>query len=132
MTDDMGVLDDVYRKLKKNKDLMKLLGNPKTEGEINRRIRRELTPLSYATVDNVNFVSIYFSSATETDNIYVLRGFLCVDYYAKSRADLKAMKRIITEELREEDFFVGSCYNLPSDTKGVYKYAQRYRPLMFA
>ena len=35
MTDDMGVLDDVYRKLKKNKDLIKLLGNPKTEGEGN-------------------------------------------------------------------------------------------------
>lgn len=132
MTDDFGLLDEVYSMLCKNRELMALLGSPKTPSERNNKIRREITPLSFVTVENLNFMSIYLSSTTETDNIYVVRAFLNVDYYAKSREELAKIKRLVTETLREKDYFAGSMYSIPSETKGVYSYTQKFRPLIFA
>lgn len=132
MTDDLGLLDDLYHQFCQNTDLMKLLGNPQTPQARNDRIRRELTPLSYATTNNVNFISIYLSSATETENIYVVRAYLHVEYYTKSREDLAKIKRLVTEILRDNGYFATSMYNLPSETKGIYRYIQSFRPLIFA
>ena len=103
MYGDLELLDVLYERLYKNADLVKLLGNPQTPVERNERIRREITPVKFATVDKLNFISMYFSSATETDNIYVVRGFLCVDYFAKSREELckiQAVAKQIFEENR--------------------------------
>lgn len=132
MTDDLGLLDDLYHQFCQNADLMKLLGSPQTPQARNDRIRRELTPLSYATTNNVNFISMYLSSATETENIYVVRAYLHIEYYTKSREDLAKIKRLVTEILRDNGYFAVSMFNLPSETKGIYRYVQSFRPLIFA
>lgn len=132
MTEDLELLNVLYAKFCKNDELMGLLGNPKTPKERVARIHREITPLEYATEKNVNFISMYLSSATETDNIYVVRAFLNMDYYAASREELARMKRIVTEILRDMDIFCVSTYNVPSDTKGVYRYKQMFRPLIWS
>ena len=105
MTGDLELLNVLYAKFCKNDELMGLLGNPKTPKERVARIHREITPLEYATEKNVNFISMYLSSATETDNIYVVRAFLNVDYYAASREQLARMKSIVTEILRDMDMY---------------------------
>jgi hypothetical protein len=132
MLDDMDLLDEIYAACWKNTELTALLGNPKTAAERSARIHREVTPLSYATADNVNFISMYFNSATETDNIYAIRGFLIVDYYGKSRGDIKRMKKIVTEIMQDKDIFCTSRGSIPSDAKGVYIYSEKYRPLIWA
>lgn len=132
MRDDLDLLNVLYAKFCQNDELMELLGNPKTPEERVARIHREITPLEYATVDNVNFISMYLSSATETDNLYVVRAFLNIDYFAGSREDLARMKRIVTEILRGMDIFCTSMYNVPSDAKGVYRYKQMFRPLIWS
>ena len=132
MRNDLDLLDVLYKKFCQNDELMELLGNPQTTDEKVARIHREITPLEYATVDNVNFISMYLSSATETDNIYVVRAFLNIDYYAGSPSDMARMKSIVTEILRGMDIFCTSMYNVPSDTKGVYRYKQMFRPLIWS
>lgn len=132
MIDDMDLLNVLYSKFCKNEELMALLGNPKTPEERNARIHREIMPLDYATSENVNFISMYLSSATETDNQYVTRGFLNIDYFTSSRSDLGKIKRIVTDILQEMDIFCCSMYNAPSITKGVYRYSQKFRPLLWA
>ena len=132
MRDDLELLNVLYKKFCQNDELMELLGNPQTPEERVARIHREITPLEYATADNVNFISMYLSSATETDNLYVVRAFLNIDYYAGSREELARMKSIVTEILRGMDIFCTSMYNAPSDTKGVYRYKQMFRPLIWS
>lgn len=132
MNDDLGLLNVLYKKFCQNDELMELLGNPQTPEERVARIHREITPLEYATADNVNFISMYLSSATETDNLYVVRAFLNIDYFAASREEMAQMKSIVTEILRDMDIFCTSMYNVPSDTKGVYRYKQMFRPLIWS
>ena len=132
MNDDLGLLNVLYKKFCQNDELMELLGNPQTPEERVARIHREITPLEYATADNVNFISMYLSSATETDNLYVVRAFLNIDYYAASREELARIKSIVTEILRDMEIFCTSMYNVPSDTKGVYRYTQKFRPLIWS
>nr|DAM93972.1 MAG TPA: hypothetical protein [Caudoviricetes sp.] len=132
MLDDMELLDTVYAACWKNAELTALLGNPTTPKARSERIHREITPMSYATADNVNFISMYFSSATETDNIYAIRGFLTVDYYCKSHGDIKKLKRIVTQILQDMDIFCTSRASIASDVKGVFIYSEKYRPLIWA
>lgn len=132
MLSDRELLNTIYKKLWENQDLSKLLGSPKNAAERNLRIHRGITPLSYATADNVNFISIYLSSATETDNIYVVRAFLNVDYYGRSHSDLMAMSEIVNDILQRMDIFCTSKYDIASDTKGVYRYTQKFRPLIWS
>ena len=132
MYGDLELLDVLYERLYKNADLVKLLGNPQTPVERNERIRREITPVKFATVDKLNFISMYFSSATETDNIYVVRGFLCVDYFAKSREELCKIQAV-TKQIFEENYLLRTSFrNEDSYTKGVFWYIEHYRPLVYA
>ena len=132
MYGDLELLDVLYERLYKNADLVKLLGNPQTPVERNERIRREITPVKFATVDKLNFISMYFSSATETDNIYVVRGFLCVDYFAKSREELCKIQAV-AKQIFEENYLLRTSFrNEDAYTKGVFWYVERYRPLIFA
>lgn len=132
MTDDMSLADKIYDKLRKNTEFMKLLGKPKTATERNMKIRREICPLDFATADNVNFICIYLSSATETANVFVTRGFLNIDFYAKNREECRKMKNIVMEIMNELDMHCVSMYQEESDTKGVFKYTQKYRPLLWS
>lgn len=132
MNDSFELLDNLYDKFLQNDKLMELLGNPQEVEEQSAKIRKEVTPLDYATEENVNFISMYLSSATETDNIYVVRAFLNIDYFAGTPYDLAEMTRIVTEILREQDIFCTSMYSMPSDTKGVYRYTQKFRPLIWS
>ena len=132
MLDDMELLDELYAACWKNAELASLLSNPSTPKERSERIHREITPMSYATAEKVNFISMYFGSATETDNIYVIRGFLIVDYYARSRNDIKKMKSLVSEILQDKDIFRVSAGSIPSETKGVFIYSEKYRPLVWA
>ena len=132
MYGDLELLDVLYERLYKNADLVKLLGNPQTPVERNERIRREITPVKFATVDKLNFISMYFSSATETDNIYVVRGFLCVDYFAKSREELCKIQAV-AKQIFEENYLLRTSFrNEDSYTKGVFWYIEHYRPLVYA
>lgn len=126
------LLNEIYKKMWQDEGLAALLGNPKTPQEKRSRIIRGVTPLSYATADHVNFINLYLSSATETDNLYVVRAFLNVDYYGRSHADLMKMSQIVSELLQKMDIFCTSMYDIPSDTKGVYRYTQKFRPLVWA
>ena len=132
MYGDLELLDELYDRLYRNADLVKLLGDPKTPVERNERIRREITPVKLATADKVNFVSMYFSSATETDNVYVARGFLNVDYYAKSREDLRKIQTLVKAVFEDNYLLRVSFQNVESYTKGVFCYTEKYRPLIFA
>lgn len=132
MIDEMELADEIYAKLIKNNEFLGLIGNPKTAADRNKRIRREICPVDYATVENVNFICIYLTSATETENIWVTRGFLNVDYYTKNREDCRKMKRIVMDILNDMDMHCVSMYNEESDTKGIFKYTQRYRPLLWS
>lgn len=132
MTDDMELSDLIYEKLIQNKEFMNLVGNPKTAKERNVRIRREICPMEYATAENVNFISMYLSSATETDNLYVTRGFFNIDFYTKNREDCRKMKTIVMDIMNSMDFHCVSMYNTQADAKGVFKYTQKYRPLLWS
>ena len=132
MTDDLDLLDDLYKRFLADPELFTLLGSPKSPEERNERVHRELTPMSYATINRVNFISIYLSSATETDNKYVVRGFLNVEFYGKSRTDIKKMKKRVESIMDDLDMTCTSKYNVPSDTKGIHRYTLKYRPLVWA
>lgn len=131
MTTDYGYLDMIYTQMCGNAKLMNLLGNPKSATERNEKIHRFITPLEYATKDKLNFLSIYFSSTTETDNDYVVRGYFTVDYYAKSRSDMNKMLEVVREIMGENDIRYQSSHQIASDTKGVYRYRDIFRPLIF-
>lgn len=132
MYGDLELLDVMYNKLWKAEGLAELLGDPKTPRERNERIRREITPDKLVTVDKVNFLSMYFSAAIETNNIYVVRGFLHVDYYTKNREDLRKIQRIVKREFEKNYLLRTSFCNFESYTKGVVCYEEKYRPLIFA
>lgn len=132
MLSNRELLNEIYKKLWQNEKLVKLLGNPKTPAERTERIKRGITPLTFATADKVNFINIYLSSATETDNIYVDRAFLNVTYYGKTYNDLMDMSEIVHDILQDMDIFCSSMYDVASDVKGVYIYTQKYRPMIWA
>lgn len=132
MTYDDELIDDLYKEMTKDKELMEVLKKPKTAKEKNLRIRRELTPLSEATAENVPFLSMYLSSCTETDNVYVTRAFLTVDFYAGSIAELKKLKKAVRNIFEPKGLLSESQHSVASDTKGVYRYRIIYRPLIWA
>lgn len=132
MYGDLEILDELYQKLWRNEELVGLLGNPKTPVERNERIRREITPVKLITVDKLNFISMYFSSATETDNIYVVRGFLDVEYYTRNREELRKIQSIVNAVFEDNYLLRVSFGNQETYTKGVFCYYERYRPLIFA
>ena len=132
MIDDMDLLDEIYFALKTNDRFCELVGRPKTTQLWEEKIRREICPDDEVSASKLNFISIYLSSATETDNVYVSRGFLNVDYYCKSRIECREMKRIVKSVLEDMGMFCTSMYNTASGIKGVYKYTQKYRPLVWA
>ena len=129
---DDELIDLLYDKMAKDKELMAVLKNPSSQKGLNLRIRRELTPLSEATAANVPFIAMYLSSSTETDNIYVTRAFLNIDFYASNRSEMKKLKSHVRRVLETENLLTVSQYNQPSETKGVYRYTQKYRPLIWA
>jgi len=132
MYGDIEILDVLYQQLYQQPDLVTLLGNPKTPVERNEKIRREITPVKLITVDKLNFISLFFSSATETDNIYVVRGFLNVEYFTKNREDLRKIQ-VIVNSVFEDNFLLRVSFgNSDAYTKGVFCYYERYRPLVFA
>lgn len=131
MTDD-ELIDDLYSAMTKDEELMKILGMPKTSKERNLRIRRELTPLSEATSDNVPFLSLYLSSSTETENVYITRAFLNVDFYARNRAEMKKLKSHVRRIFENKSLLSESQYDIASDTKGVYRFTMKFRPLIWA
>ena len=47
---------------------------------------------------------MYLSSATETDNLYVTRGFFNIDFYTKNREDCRKMKTIVMDIMNSMDF----------------------------
>lgn len=132
MTNDFDLLDEVYLNLYKQADLITLLDSPQTPEEKNERIRRELSPLDFVTIDQTNFICLYFSSATETDNIFVSRSFFHVDYFAKSRSDLKKLSAIVNRTMNQLHFLRTSFYHESSFTKGIFRYCEIFRPLIFA
>ena len=132
MYGDLELLDELYRKLWQNEELVGLLGDPKTPLERNERIRREITPVKLVTVDKLNFISIYFSAATETQNVYVVRGFLDVEYYARSREDLRKIQAVVKGVFEDNYLLRVSFGNRDSYTKGIFCYYERYRPLVYA
>ena len=132
MYGDIEILDVLYQQLYQQPELVTLLGNPKTPIERNEKIRREITPVKLITVDKLNFISLFFSSATETDNIYVVRGFLNVEYFTKNREDLRKIQ-VIVNSVFEDNFLLRVSFgNSDAYTKGVFCYYERYRPLVFA
>ena len=132
MKEDFELLDELYEEFCNNEELMTLLGSPRTPNQKNERVRRKICPLEYATADKVNFISMYFSSGTLTENPYVLRGYLCVDYFTRNQEDLKKIRAIVHKVMEEHYIFRCSFYDVASDTKGVYRYADRFRPLCWA
>lgn len=130
MTNDFKFLDELYIELCKNKKLMKLLGNPRTAQARNERIRRSQAPLDFISDKNMNFISIHFSSSTETENYYVVRGFLHVDYYAKSREDVIEMANEVREILAKQGHRRSSSYDDGAIAKGVIHYRDTFRPLL--
>ena len=133
MTNDELFLDELYKEFVRDKDLMSLLGNPTTATGRNKKIRRGVTPLEYATSDAVNFLSMHFSSSTETDNWYVTRGFLHIDYYVKDRkAGMKikqAVRRILS---KKHQLHRASGRDVGAIAKGVLFYRDTFRPLLRA
>lgn len=144
MTSDDKLLDVLFSKLCKNEELRKELGikaNPTGSKEemnkfwkkCNDKIHRQITPLDYATSDKLNFISMYYSGSTETDNDYVVRGFLQVDYYAKNRESAVKIKNLVREIFKEydEDIRYQNGYSIASPTKGIFHYRDTFRPLLF-
>ena len=132
MYGDLEILDVLYERLYRNEELIALLGSPKTAVERNEKIRREITPVKLITIDKANFISMYFSSATETDNVYVARGFLNVDYYTKSREDLRKIQELVKGVFEENYLLRVSFRNVETYAKGVHCYTEKYRPLVYA
>ena len=132
MYGDLELLDVLYQQLYQNRELVGLLGNPNTPIERNEHIRREITPVKLITVDKLNFISMYFSSATETDNIYVARGFLIVEYYTHTREELRQIQSIVKSVFENNYLLRVSFGNAEAYTKGIFCYSERYRPLVFA
>lgn len=126
------VINTLYKDILKNSDLYKLLGSPKTPEERNERVRRDITPLYYETADKVNFLSIYSTSTTETDNMFFTRAFLNIDFFCKSIADRDKMVKLIGDITLDEDIICTSQHTIASDTKGVYRYRMVFRPLVWS
>jgi len=122
----------IYKKLWEDKELAKMLGNPKSPQGRSERIRMGITPLSYATADKVNFISMYISSTTETENKHAVRAFLNIDYYGKTFSDSLRMSEIVGGIMEDLDIMCDSSYDVASDTKGVYIYTQKYRPIIWS
>ena len=131
MTDD-DYIDKIYSLMIADKELMGILGNPKTPKEKNLRIRRELTPLSEATAENVPLISLYITSTTETENIWLSRAFLNADIYAKNRAEMKVIKKCVKRIFESTGQLSESQHDIKSDTKGVSRYRFIYRPIIEA
>ena len=132
MMTDSELVNFLYKQFCENAELMKLLGSPKTAKARQEKIRRGITPLSYVTEDKVNFISIHYSSFTETENIYVIRGFLHIEYFTRNREDLDKIRVIVKEIMLKNDLICGSSYDVASDIKGVIQYTDKFRPLCFA
>lgn len=132
MNTGFGTVDDVYIAFLADVELMALLGNPLNATTRNEKLRREICPLDDISTQKLNFISFYFSSATETTNIYVNRGFFNVDFYATDRVAARKMTERVSEVLVNQGFFSSSEYNEASGIKGVFKYTIKYRPLIWA
>ena len=132
MMTDNELVNSLYKQFCEDKELMKLLGSPKTAKARQEKVRRGITPLSYVTEDKVNFISLHYSSFTQTENIFVIRGFLHVEYFAKSREDLDKIRKIVKEIMLQNDLLCSSSYDVASDVKGVVQYTDKFRPLCFA
>ena len=122
----------IYKELWKDEELAKLLGNPTTPRGRSERVRMGITPLSYATAERVNFISLYYSSTIETENMYATRGLLNIDYYGRNYTDLLRMTEIVGRILEEHDIMCDTSHDVPSDTKGVFIYKQIYKSVVWA
>lgn len=126
------LLTRIYQEVWKDKELAKLLGNPKTSKARSEKVRMGITPLSYATAEKVNFISIYLSSCTETENVYAVRAFLNVDYYGKSWSEAMKMSEIVGDIMERMGILCESSYDVASPAKGVYVFTQKYRPIIWS
>jgi len=126
------LLATIYQKLWENKELAKMLGNPPSARSRSERIRMGITPLSYATAEKVNFISMYLSSTTETENIFAVRAFLNIDFYGRTYSDLLRMTELVGEVMLDMGIMCDSTYDIPSTTKGVYICTQKYRPIIWS
>lgn len=126
------LFSNIYQALWKDKELVKMLGNPQTPQGRSERIRMGITPLSFATAEKVNFISMYLSSSIETENIYAVRGLLNIDYYGKTYSDTLRMSEIVGRVMEEMGIMCDSSHDVASNTKGVYIFKQIYRPVMWS
>ena len=126
------LLTRIYQEVWKDKELAKLLGNPKNSKARSEKVRMGITPLSYATADKVNFISMYLSSCTETENVYAVRAFLNIDYYGKSWNDSLKMSEIMGSIMERLGILCESSYDVAPISKGVYVFAQKYRPIIWS
>lgn len=132
MTDDMDLLDDIQRALMEDEAFAKSMGAETSSETLFKKIRTEIAPDDEVSVDDLNFISMYLSSATETTNDYVSRGFLNVDFYCTDRYAAKEVKKALEDVFSSMGMRSTSAYNEASKIKGVYKYTKKYRPLIWA
>lgn len=130
LTNDDELLDELYVKFCKDAELMKLLGNPRDSKKRKEKIRRTITPLDDATCKALNFISMHYSSSTETANSYIVRGFLHIDYYAKDRETAVKIKKCVRKIMTDECYRRSSSYDIASSTKGIFHTRDTFRPLL--
>jgi hypothetical protein len=111
--------------------MLGLLGNPTTDEEKDMRVRREDQSPEVLTTDDLDFIAVFFVDAAPTKNYMVNKGYLIVDYYTSIRYNAKLLSERVAELLQGYDEIkLYSEGQAISGITGIYKYRQRYNPLV--
>ena len=113
--------------------LLSLVSDPTTIDEKNNRFRREDFPVDVITIDDTDFLSFYFPDAVATRNHLINKGILNIDYYCSSRYGASLLAKRV-KEIINANFDLYKVYEgqKASGIVGVYKYREKYAPLVLS
>ena len=107
------------------------MGNPSTVKDKNLRFRREDQLADVITAEDTDFIAFYFTDANVTRNHLANKGILNIDYYCSNRYQAQIISARV-REIIQANFEITKVYEgqKSSGITGVYKYRERYAPII--
>ena len=98
MTDN-EVMETVYKALVQDKEVMEILGNPRTPKERRGKIHTTRKELELIDGASMPVVVMFWHGGSDTQNSYYTRQSLVIQYYAKDRGQgvrlVEAVRRVM-------------------------------------
>lgn len=124
--------DMLYRLFTGDSELVRIMGNPYGDEELNARFRREECDITDINADSFPFLTILFLDTESTGNYLINEGLLELNIYSSGRYTAVKIYERVRELLRLycPEMKIVTEGQVYTEIRGVYCYRVRYNPLI--